>query len=371
MKIISRLASLVLRVCSFLFIAGVLLSQGACSNQERDTSKLVQTVSLGKPPMAVAWRPDGKQFAAVGFGNLGVWDTATGKQVATPAMWALESSLAYSPDGRLLVVHKAVKDHQGTSALVWLDAKDQHVISEYFDEYPTLIHGMAFSHDSRLLVVGADRKTNYIATVFDTAEKKVIARLFPAIPEGRAADDIERIIFSPDGSVIIAGGLSGAVNVWSTKDWQLIKTFKAHKSWILSMAISPDGKWFATGSNSSGGIGWRYDPVTKIKTETKYDDPIKIWDTATWEQVKALPIRDQPTSSLAFMPDGKHLISANSDRILFWDVQTEKQVGVVKDGFTGGGALNFALSKDGSYLVVGGMGSLEVQVWKITGQSIN
>lgn len=371
MKKLSRLASVALRGCGFLFIVGLLLSQAACSNQESDIAKLVQTVNLGKPPMAVAWRPDGKQFAAVGFGNLGVWDTATGKQTATPAMWALESSLAYSPDGRLLVVHKAVKDHQGTSALVWLDAKDQHVISEYFDEYPTLIHGTAFSPNSRFLVVGADRKTDSVATVFDTAEKKVIAKLISATPNGWSSESINRIIFSPDGSIVIAGGLSGAVNVWSAKNWQLIKTFKAHKGYVVSMAVSQDGKWLATGSNSSGKTAWRYNPATKIKTETTYDDPIKIWDTTTWEQVKTLPIRDQPTSSLAFMPDGKHLVSADADRILFWDVQTEKQVGIIKGGFKGGGALNFALSKDGEYLVVGGMGTLEVQVWKIIGQLNN
>lgn len=360
-----------LRIFGALLTVGLLLSQTACSNQDSDTAKLVQTVNLGKPAMAVAWRPDGKQFAAVGFGNLGVWDATTGKQAATPAMWALESSLAYSPDSRLLVVHKAVKDHQGTSALVWLDAKDQHVISEYFDEYPTLIDGTAFSPDSRLLVVGAGKKTGGVATVFDTAEKKPIAQLVAAIPDGRGGEHIERIIFSPDGSMVIAGCISGAVNVWSTKDWQLIKTFKAHKGYVLSMAFSPDGKWLATGSSSSGKTAWRYNPDTKIKTETTYDDPIKIWDTTTWEQVKALPIHDKYTSSLAFLPDGKHLVSSNEDRILFWDIQTEKQVGIIKGKFKLGGGLNFALSQDGQYLAVGGIGTLEAQVWKIVSQLSN
>lgn len=359
-----------LRIIGTLLTAWLLVSQTACSNQGSESAKLVQTVNLGKPAMAVAWRPDGKQIAAVGFGNLAIWEATTGKQVATPAMW-VESSLAYSPDGRLLVLHKAVKDHQGTSALVWLDAHDQRVISEYFNEYPALIPGMAFSPDSRFLALGADRKTNHVITVFDTEEKKPIAKLIPAIPAGRAYENIEHIIFSPDGSMVIAGGLSGAVNVWATKDWRLIKTFKAHKGYVLSMAFSPDGKWLATGSSSSGKIAWRYNPDTKIKTETTYDDPIKIWDATTWGQVKALPIRDKYTSSLAFLPDGKHLVSANEDRILFWDIQTEKQVGIIKGKFKLGGGLNFALSQDGNYLVVGGTGSLDVQVWKIIGQLNN
>lgn len=357
-------------ICSFLLIASLLITQSACSNQEGETAKLVQTVKLSKPPMQTAWRSDGKQFAAVGFGSLAVWDVITGKQVQTPSMWAIESSITYSPDDRFLVLHRAKKDRQGMSALVWLDAKYLHVISEYFDEYPMLIHGMAFSPDSRFLVVSANRKTNYVATVFDTATKKPIAKLIPAVPEGFSAEHIQHIIFSSDGSQVIAGGLSGAVNVWSTNGWRLIKSFKAHKSYIRSIAISPDGKWLATGS-VSGGRGGHYDSATKTMIETKYDDPIKVWDTTSWTQVKALPISDQTTSSLAFLPDNKHLISANADRILFWDVQTEKQVGLIKGGFKGGSALNFALSQDGEYLVVGGAGSMEVQVWQIYSQVNN
>ena len=359
-----------LRIFGLLLTTGLLISQVACSDRESDIAQLVQTVNLGKPTKAVAWRPDGKQFAAVGFGNLGVWETATGKRIATPAMWN-ESSLAYSPDGRLLVLHKAMKDRQGMSALVWLDAQDQHVISEYFDEYPAITPGMAFSPDSRFLVVGAGKKTGSVATVFDTTEQKPIAKLIPAIPDGWRSEPINRIIFSPDGSLIAAGGLSGAVNVWSTKNWQLIKAFKAHKGYVLSLAFSPDGKWLATGSNSSGKTAWRYNPDTNIKTETTYDDPIKIWDTTSWEQVKAMPIRDKRTLSLAFLPDGKHLISANEDRILFWDVPAEKQVGIITGKFKDGGGLNFALSQDGQYLAVGGIGTLEAQVWKIVGQLNN
>lgn len=368
MKSISRFASLSFKAFGFLFTVGMLLSQTACSNQGSDIAQLVRTVKVSKPPMQTAWRPDGKRFLADGFGSLAVWDAATGQQIATPPMWVDTQSVLYSPDGRLLVLCKLLREgHQTMTSVIVLDAEDHHVIRE-IDGMCPIENGKAFSPDSRLLVVRELKTDARFATVLDVAEKKPIAQLVAAIPEGRRGEHIERIIFSPDGSMVIAGCISGALNVWSTKDWRLIKTFKAHKGYILSMAFSPDGKWLATGSNSSGGIGWRYDPSTKIKTETKYDDPIKIWNTATWEEVKALPIRDKPTSSLAFMPDGKHLVSANSDRILFWDVQTEKQVGIIKGGFEGGGALNFALSSDGVYLAVGGMGSLEVQVWKIVGQ---
>lgn len=358
------------RVFGILLTVGLLVLQTACSNQESDTAKLVQTVKLSKPPMQTAWRPDGKRFLADGFGSLAVWDAATGKQIATPPLWVASDSVLYSPDGRLLVLSKFVREPHKINSVVVLDAQDHRVIREFTDMY-LIDHGKAFSPDSRLLVAIADKKTGYsnVAAVLDVETGAVIAELktLHTDPNAKGEDSIRRVVYSPDGAMVVIAFVTNKIDVWSTKDWHLIKTFKAHKNWISSMAVSPDGKWLVTG-NVSGGTGGHYDPATGITTEIKYDDPIKIWDTSTWQQVGALPIHDKRTSSLAFLPDGKHLISANEDRILFWNMQTRKQVGVIKGGFKGGGALNFALSKDGECLVVGGMGTLEVQVWKIVGQ---
>jgi WD40 repeat protein len=358
------------RTFGILLTIGLLVSQVGCSNQESDIAKLVQIVELPKPPMQTAWRPDGKRFLADGFGSLAVWDTTTGKQIATPPIWVASDSVLYSPDGRLLVLSKSVRKPQKVNSVVVLDAEDHHVMREFTDMYP-IEHGKAFSPDSRLLVVIADKKNGYsnVAAVLDVETGTVVAELktLHTDPNAKGEDFIQRVVYSPDGATVVIAFVTNKIDVWSTKDWHLIKTFKAHKNWIRSMAISPDGKWLVTG-NVSGGTGGHYDPATGITTEIKYDDPIKIWDTSTWQQVGVLPIHDKYTSSLAFLPDGKHLISANEDRILFWNMQTRKQVGVIKGGFKGGGALNFALSKDGEYLVVGGMGTLEVQVWKIVGQ---
>lgn len=357
-----------LRIFGALLMVGLFLSQTACNNQDSEIGKLVQTVKLPKPPMQTAWRPDGKRFLADGFGSLAVWDAATGQQIATPPMWVDTQSVSYSPDGRLLVLCKLLREGQQTiTSVIVLDAEDHHVIREIVGMCP-IKDGKAFSPDSRLLVVMGHNKATHIATVLDVGTGTIVAELktLRDDPNAKGEDHIERAVFSPDGVTLMIAFVTNKIDVWATKDWHFIKTFKAHKTWIESMAISPDGKWLVTG-NASGGTGGHYDPATGITTEIKYDDPIKIWDTSSWQQVGALPITDKVTSSLAFTPDGKHLISANEDRILFWNMQTRKQVGIIKGGFKGGGALNFALSQDGEYLVVGGMGSLEVQVWKIVG----
>lgn len=373
MKWINGRLGAIARILCIPIAAGVLASQVACSNQSREIGELVRTVSMSKPPMQTAWRPDGKRFLADGFGSLAIWNTATGEQIRMPPMRAAVSSALYSPDGRFLVLSSSVSEPRKMTSVAVLDAGDHHVIREFTDMY-LIEHSKAFSPDSRLLVVGANRKTGYrnVAAVLDVVAGTVVAELktLRTDPKAKGEDSIERIVYSPDGAIVIIGFVTGKIDVWSTKDWRLAKTFVAHKIWIRSMAISPNGRWLATGSES-GGEGGHLDRDTGKMIVTKYDDPIKIWDTTTWKQVKSLRTPDKTTSSLAFFPDSKHLVSADEDRMLFWDAQLEKKVGVIKGGFKGGSALNFDLSQDGQYLVVGGMGSLEVQVWRIVGQLNN
>ena len=358
-----------LRTFGILLTVGLFISQTACSNQDSESAKLVQTFKLSYYPTHVAWHPDGQRLATIGFsGGLSVWDIPTGKQVATQAMKASEFSVAYSPDGRFLAVSKATSLRgERVDYLVVMDAKNYEVLYEYPPKGEPMgpAFAMAFSPDGRYLIAGAASRMVVSARILDVESKSIIGSLISS----NKLDSIQGIVYPSDGATVITGHISGKLNIWSVKDMHLIKTIQAHKGYILSMAISPDGKWLATGSNSSD-VDQRYDPATRITTEIKYDDPIKIFDTTTWEQVKALPVRNKHTTSLAFLPDSAHLVSAAQENILFWDVQSEKQIGSI-NGFKGGSALDFALSQDGKNLAVVGTGSSEVQVWKISNQLTN
>ena len=369
-NLLCSIEEFIYHACKFILIIGLLFSQAACQEQGSETAKLVQTFKLPYYPTKVAWHPDGKKIAVVGMGGiLSVFDTVTGQPVKTPDMWASSFSVAYSPNGRFLALQKSTNNKQQdypAQSLMLLDANNHAVVYESEANKRVQYRINAFDPSGRYMVVTGEPVTGD-TFVFDTIEKKPIAKLVPAIPAGWGSEGINHVVFSPDGSIVITGCISGALNVFSTKDWHLVKTFKAHKGYVLSMAISPDGKWLATGGNS-GDVRQKFDPVTRAMTEIKYDDPIKMWDMTSWEQVKALPIRNKHTTSLAFSSDSTHLVSAAQENILFWDVQAEKQTGAIK-GFKGGSALSFALSQDGEHLAVVGTGSSEVQVWKISSQS--
>ena len=70
--------------------------------------------------------------------------------------------------------------------------------------------------------------------------------------------------------------------------------------WVMSVAISPDGRFVAAGS---------------------YDSVVRIWDVASGELVERLKGYKNVVCSVAISPDGRGLVSGSRDKSLkFWDL---------------------------------------------------
>jgi WD40 repeat protein len=72
----------------------------------------------------------------------------------------------------------------------------------------------------------------------------------------------------------------------------LIRTLEGHSSYVISAAISPDGKTLA-----SGGM----------------DNAIKLWDMASGRLIRTLIGHSSDVHSVVFSPDGKTLVSGSKD----------------------------------------------------------
>jgi WD40 repeat protein len=121
---------------------------------------------------------------------------------------------------------------------------------------------------------------------------------------------------------------------------KLRATLMGHTKAVSAVSFSADGKLLASGSD---------------------DGSIRIWDTATGKEVKALG-GDQQVGALAFSPDGKLLASASNgpDAVKIWDVATgEEKVNLTDNEGPFGGHVTF--SPDGNVLAAGVR--LVVSVW--------
>jgi hypothetical protein len=101
------------------------------------------------------------------------------------------------------------------------------------------------------------------------------------------------VAFSPDGKLVAAGELQGALQVWDAGSGELIHTVKAHLLRVFSVAFSPDGKVLASAGE---------------------DGRVKLWDVRSGkERAVARPHGDEKVWCVAFLPDGKSLVSGGSD----------------------------------------------------------
>lgn len=108
--------------------------------------------------------------------------------------------------------------------------------------------------------------------------------------------------------------------------------------WVLSVALSPDGKTVAVGA---------------------YEE-IQLIDVATRKQTKKIRMRNGYVRSLAFSPNGKQLAAGGYQITILWDPATGKRIRKLEDHF--GYVTALVYSKDGKRLI----SSSEDQTVRIT-----
>ena len=154
--------------------------------------------------------------------------------------------------------------------------------------------------------------------------------------------------FSPCKSVMAkywVNGLPGIarVTVGLHDDWPTNQhVLQGHRDGVRSVAFSPDGRHIVSGSD---------------------DKIIRVWDAQTGGQV-GNPLQGHTDSvlSVAFSPDGRHTVSGSDDKtIRVWDAQTGDQVGNPLQGHIDS-VFAVAFSPDGRH-IVSGTHDKTIQVW--------
>lgn len=129
------------------------------------------------------------------------------------------------------------------------------------------------------------------------------------------ADRVNALQFSPDGTVLAAGGgepsRGGEISLWKVETGELISTWNdRHSDAVLCLEFSPDGKSLASGAS---------------------DRLVKVADVQTGVVQQLFEGHTHHALSVTFRADGRILASSGSDgSVLIWDMQTKELARPIK-----------------------------------------
>lgn len=162
---------------------------------------------------------------------------------------------------------------------------------------------------------------------------------------------ISAVAISPDGKTIASGSEDSTIRLWNLETGQLLETLAGHSGTILYLTFSPDDKLLASSSNLEFN-----------------DSTIKLWDVDSRKLQKSLgsSLMSARVSTMAFSRDGQYLASGHpcftsmETAIRIWHIDTGKVKYNLKGH--GWGVESIAFTSDGQKLV-GGSSSAAIITW--------
>ena len=264
-----------------------------------------------------------------------VWGASTGKEL--PLAVELSDGVAFTPGGKHLVVDKGFR----VSLFDWAAGKETDVLfdSTRPSDDPSPLRHLGATPDGKRLVF-ATRVDPPRLLFWDVAAHKVVRTELPA---GRDRVLAERPLFVSGGAQVVLtdhGDRSrhGSITAWSVDPAKKLADL-AGGGTFFDPVLSPDSKLLA--AEVPFGTAPRAIAV-------------RVWDTATWKQVKTLPGVRGPH----FTSDGKALITLGLqrgdeylDRIVRWACGTWKQVADHKPPMERASQISLYPSPNGRWVV--------------------
>jgi len=284
----------------------------------------------------VAFSADGKTLTAAGFHMdklVRLYDVRSGdrkRALAGHTEWEAYAT-ALSPDGKLLA--STGMDQQ---ILVW-ELSTGNLRLQL--KQPARIAALAFSPDSQLLACGGSDKTVRLLNVTDGKTSRTLSG---------HRDAVVTLSFSPDDKWLASGccdwnfhrGHDWPRPIWKGAEkyeWKLWEVSSGKplrtvgdKGQLLSLGISPDGKWLACG----------------------IDKELRIYDLPGDEPAQVLTSHDGNITSVAFTPDSAAVVSSSHDHAVKCTDLATRQLRWRAPGYFEQ-VNSVALSEDASLLVSG------------------
>jgi WD40 repeat protein len=206
-------------------------------------------------------------------------------------------SMALSPTRDRL----AVTTHEG--ALFMWNLADLQGERQY-GQHEKSVTRLAVSPDGKLAATADGNAILHLWSVKDRQQRwKVDTK----------QDFVETVGFTPDGKYCFTGGRDQCVRFWNTTDGSLHHALLAHPGTVLkdprdaeerpvfvhTAVMHPDGRWLITGGD---------------------DRLLRVFDIATWTEVREPIRRTNPVGVVAISPDGRWIAAGvHLDGAFLWD----------------------------------------------------
>ncbi len=119
------------------------------------------------------------------------------------------------------------------------------------------------------------------------------------------AGTVTCMAISPDGRRLLTGGADKTVRLWDSATGQELAQFSEFKRRIKSVAFHPSGRMFAAVADTS----------------------LVIWDAKVPKRLHSIVASKAQVNAVAFHPDGQRLATGSDDHtVVLWDVATGKRL---------------------------------------------